>query len=512
MQILFCNVGWMEKYDGIDGDSIQRGGSYNKDSIGHEVCNFSNINGKVYGYVQPTGQIKIEKLGAGKKDEYVNAVTIIWTAGPDSGGTVVVGWYKNATVFRESQKIKNPSSLQKKNGLDSYRISASAADATLLPSDRRSFMIPRAVKGGIGQSNVWYADSPESEQIVAETLRLVESGGNADRIPDVDDEAHGFEGNPRLIAHLRREISIPKVLRGKMDPPWPPFNIFHEEYLKLSAEDLECVETGRIRLKGWQKTQKCYILRGGWRESRNSKGALKMCTFANEEFDFGTLVVAKNKKEAIEKIRKKIESPIYPDYKKLFTLEPALARLNFKPRGESKEKKLWKTEARRWSVFLYDWLKSEILNKTNKMRYQPINDALESFDLKKKQWKNAKTACKLAYNLVRREWPELDINLSTFEKHYISHRESRIFLKADDPAFTWAATAVKFLHKGKPELWIIYRPTGESLIIKRPGDGNIVKRKPIECRFKVFEKREWLTKQFRWEEDSESSVGCWREI
>ena len=217
MQILFCNVGWMERYDGIDGDSIQRGGSYNKDSIGHEVCNFSNINGKVYGYVQPTGQIKIEKLGAGKKDEYVNAVTIIWTAGPDSGGTVVVGWYKNATVFRESQKIKNPSSLQKKNGLDSYRISASAADATLLPSDRRSFMIPRAVKGGIGQSNVWYADSPESEQIVAETLRLVESGGNADRIPDVDDEAHGFEGNPRLIAHLRRERNASIVKRKKKE-------------------------------------------------------------------------------------------------------------------------------------------------------------------------------------------------------------------------------------------------------------------------------------------------------
>ena len=113
---------------------------------------------------------------------------------------------------------------------------------------------------------------------------------------------------------------------------------------------------------------------------------------------------------------------------------------------------------------------------------------------------------------MRREWPELDINLSTFQKHYISHRESRVFFKADDPEFSWAATAVKFLHKGKPELWIIYRPTGESLIIKRPDDGNIVKKEPIECRFEVFEKGEWLTKQFRWEEDSESSVGCWREI
>jgi len=217
MPILFCNVGWMERYDGIDGDSIQRGGSYNKESIGHEVCNFSNIDGKVYGYVQPTGRIKIEKLGAAKTDDYVKGVTVIWTAGPDSGGTAVVGWYRNATVFREPQKIKNPTLLQKKNGLNSYRISASASDATLLPIEKRSFMIPRAVKGGIGQSNVWYADSPESEQIVAGVLRLVESGGAADRLPDVDDEAYGFEGNPRLIAHLRRERNASIIKKKKKD-------------------------------------------------------------------------------------------------------------------------------------------------------------------------------------------------------------------------------------------------------------------------------------------------------
>jgi 5-methylcytosine-specific restriction protein A len=217
MPILFCNVGWMERYDGIDGDSIQRGGSYNKDSIGHEVCNFSNIDGTVYGYVQPTGQIKIEKLGAAKQDEQVTGVTVIWTAGPDSGGTAVVGWYKNATVFREYQKIKRPTELQKSNGLDTFRIVALASDATLLPVDKRSFMIPRAVKGGIGQSNVWFADSPESEPIVAGVLHLVESNGKADQLPDIDVEASGFEGNPRLMAHMRRERNSSIVQKKKKD-------------------------------------------------------------------------------------------------------------------------------------------------------------------------------------------------------------------------------------------------------------------------------------------------------
>lgn len=217
MPILFCNVGWMERYAGIKGDSIQRGGSYNKDSVGHEVCNFSIVDGKVYGYVQPTGQIKIEKLGAGKKDKSVTGVTVIWTAGPDNGGTAVVGWYKNATVFRDSQRIMHPTVLQRSNGLDTFRIVASASDATLLPIDKRSFVIPRAVKGGIGQSNVWYADSPESKAIVAEVLRLVESNGETDPLPDVDKEAHGIEGNPRLVAHMRRERNASIVQRKKRD-------------------------------------------------------------------------------------------------------------------------------------------------------------------------------------------------------------------------------------------------------------------------------------------------------
>ncbi len=215
MPILFCNVGWMKHYDGIDGDSIQRGGSYNKDAIGHEICNFSNIDGMVYGYVQPTGQIKVEKLGAKKHADYARGVTVVWTAGPDSGGTAVVGWYTNATVYREPQLIKNPTTLQKKNGLDTYRISASVADANLLPVGKRELIIPRAVKGGIGQSNVWFADKPESSEIVARVLSLIETGVDNGRLPDVDSEASGLEGNPRLVVHLRRERNTAIVKKKK---------------------------------------------------------------------------------------------------------------------------------------------------------------------------------------------------------------------------------------------------------------------------------------------------------
>lgn len=215
MSVLFCNIGWMAKYDGIQADTIQRGGSYNKDSTGHEVCNFSDVDGKVYGYVQPTGQIKIERLGVSKKDQKVSGVTVVWTAGPDSGGTAVVGWYKNATVFREPQTLKKRTKHQKANHLDTYRIVAPAEDATLLPIEKRSLMIPRAVKGGIGQSNVWYADSPDSQKIVNQVLELIDSNGDVEHLPDVDEEAFGYEGNPRLVLHMKRERNASLVKKKK---------------------------------------------------------------------------------------------------------------------------------------------------------------------------------------------------------------------------------------------------------------------------------------------------------
>jgi 5-methylcytosine-specific restriction protein A len=205
MPLIFCNVGWMRDYNGNDGDEIERGGKYNQHSIGHEVCNFSDNEGTLYGYVQPTGSIKIEKLGAGKKEDFVSGVTVVWTAGPEKGGTVVVGWYKDATVYRDAQTIAKPNELQKKNGVSSYRIKAPADKAKLLPVGQRELIIPRAVKGGIGQSNVWFADKEESQKIVESVVALID--GNMPTLPDVDQNQSILEGNPRLVAHLRRERS-----------------------------------------------------------------------------------------------------------------------------------------------------------------------------------------------------------------------------------------------------------------------------------------------------------------
>lgn len=205
MPLLFCNIGWMNKYNGITGDSIKRGGKYNQYSIGHEVCNFTNNRGFLYGYVQPVGEtIKIQRLGASQKDDRIDGVTVVWTAGPEGGGTVVVGWYEDATVYRNAQKIEKPNTLQTKNGVTSFRVKAPANKAILLPAEQRELIIPRAVTGGIGKSNVWFADKEESQEIVNKVMALIKNGG-AFSLPDVDQNTSIKEGNPRLISHFRRE-------------------------------------------------------------------------------------------------------------------------------------------------------------------------------------------------------------------------------------------------------------------------------------------------------------------
>ena len=169
----------MEQYQGLrSGDQITGGGAYvKKEGRGHEVCNFNPDKGTLYGYVQTPGkQIDIDRIGANSDEDSIDGVTVVWTAGPPGGGTVIVGWYKDATVFRNYQKFGKVPTAQSQNAIDGYWIKAPFASATLLPVDARVFEIPRAVKGGIGQSNVWYADSTESAPLVKKILAMVKSG------------------------------------------------------------------------------------------------------------------------------------------------------------------------------------------------------------------------------------------------------------------------------------------------------------------------------------------------
>ncbi len=219
MVYLFCNVGWMKYYQGQnDNDKIGGGGSYvDREGHGFEVCNFAPYENQIYGYVQPPSgrlgeniksgtdeyfsrsKININRLGAKKNDVFIENVNVIWTATHSDRGRVIVGWYKNATVYREYQKFDQAPPGHKTNNIDGYRIVAEKSNYKLLPIEQRNIQIPKGVKGGMGQSNIWYADKPESEKIRDKILMEIGLSGVHVYPDEIDPQEPLIEGARRKV-------------------------------------------------------------------------------------------------------------------------------------------------------------------------------------------------------------------------------------------------------------------------------------------------------------------------
>jgi hypothetical protein len=98
-RMLFARVGWMTYYAGPQSGDEKPigGGENNKKSIGHEVFNFTNFAGRLYGFVRAAeGRLKLERIdpAAGNKDR-LEDVLVIFVAKQK-----VIGWYAAATVHR----------------------------------------------------------------------------------------------------------------------------------------------------------------------------------------------------------------------------------------------------------------------------------------------------------------------------------------------------------------------------------------------------------------------------
>lgn len=164
MKMIFLNIGWMKSYKGLTNDKIKGGGSFvGEHGYGYEIHNFDPLFNKMYGYVQPVSSyINIDRLGAPKQDGSVDHVLVVWVSKSSSRGRFIVGWYKDATVYRNQQK---PPQIRKHRGEDiDYFIVADEDDCKLLPIDERIFKIPTG-KGGMGRSNVWFADKEKNRNL-----------------------------------------------------------------------------------------------------------------------------------------------------------------------------------------------------------------------------------------------------------------------------------------------------------------------------------------------------------
>ena len=192
--IVFFNTGWMTRYEGeSDTDPIQGGGKHVETyHSGGEMFNFKPRLKKVYGYVQPVGgTLNLERILASADGDKLEDVTVVWTARhPTKGGTRVIGWYTSATLYRAYQEIdfSRPSSWNWMGREAGYFATAHIENVQLLTPDARTLLVPRG-KGGMGRSNVWYAD--DSPAFIKEVRALIKryAGGTPPtkppRQPDV---------------------------------------------------------------------------------------------------------------------------------------------------------------------------------------------------------------------------------------------------------------------------------------------------------------------------------------
>ncbi len=162
---LFARVGWMIYYAGpqIGDEKPIGGGSNNRKNIGHEVFNFANFGGRLYGYVRASeGRLQLKRIDPAIGDEDgMDDVLVIFVAKQK-----IIGWYGAATVHGTGvgfsstvateirKRLKDAGTKNFK--LERYRLECPFESAVLLPRHERTHEIPGSVKGGFGQSNVCY--------------------------------------------------------------------------------------------------------------------------------------------------------------------------------------------------------------------------------------------------------------------------------------------------------------------------------------------------------------------
>ena len=168
--LLIFRIGWMDTYQGID--EIHGGGAHVvKYGEGGEMWNFREEGGRYYGYVMTRHFAGIdlsrimptEEWKEGNESLDIDIVFISKSIEPNVG-QVIIGWYKNATVFHKEYRKRRGSKKQGDWDHIDYLCEVPAENGTLLKAPDRTFRVPRG-KGFPGISNVWYENDKNAEVV-----------------------------------------------------------------------------------------------------------------------------------------------------------------------------------------------------------------------------------------------------------------------------------------------------------------------------------------------------------
>ncbi len=175
--MIFLRTGWMKNYNGLVNDVLVSGDAFSEEyGYGYEIFNFAPYKGHMYGYFYLDGSINIDRLGAHEKDDSIDNVLVVWVSRSRSGGVFIIGWYRNATIYRDYQQAPKGSKRKYKGDRIGYRVKAKAEDCKILPLDARVFSIPTNYAGGMGQANIWYTDKDIHASFREQVLNYISSG------------------------------------------------------------------------------------------------------------------------------------------------------------------------------------------------------------------------------------------------------------------------------------------------------------------------------------------------
>lgn len=192
----------MSRYRGLhrQPDKIVGGGSWvQKNGTGHEVCNFTPVtDGYVYGHVETflkeekDRQICIENWGG--NGDSLSGVDLVWTAThPQEKGRRIIGWYRDATIYRERQYFNRPPTKQHKlDGISSYRARTLVKNTRVLDVDARTLIMPHG-KGWMGQTP-WWSPADDAEAPIQDFLQKVRNLLKETEQAESKSQANGISG------------------------------------------------------------------------------------------------------------------------------------------------------------------------------------------------------------------------------------------------------------------------------------------------------------------------------
>lgn len=188
--IFFCNISYMDHYNGtVIGDPPRSGGEYPKS---HKDCgekwNFYLWDDGYYrGFVE-TGyregykegqkknnpkKINLSNFGKEYKDlGKIEHVTVVFCSMRKGIGSVIVGWYKDATIYKDRQDHPGITF--------GYNLMAYSSNCVLLDENDRNYPVPRASgpkekRFGFGRCNYWFANEDAAKDYVNAVLNYIDS-------------------------------------------------------------------------------------------------------------------------------------------------------------------------------------------------------------------------------------------------------------------------------------------------------------------------------------------------